>query len=175
MKGPPSNRVSFLGVGDELNYLNDKISYWWHVRHNRNRALAFLSRFQQLLATIAKEDVSIAFQGHFALLHEVKGDLSNAILHLRRQITSTKQAIKFGVELGGGLVVPRNWPATLGYPKYPVDYQFLTQLLFHLAELLHQHEELSLARKAVKEAITLSKEHGFNITTPTPDWFTLPA
>jgi hypothetical protein len=163
MKKPPSNRVSFMGTGDELNYLNDQISYWWWIHPDRIRALAFLPRFEELLSSISKEDESIAFQGHFALLCEAKEDLTNAIVHMRKQIASTKNAIDNGVHLGGGLVVPPNWPKELGVPKYPVDYRFLAGLLCHLADLLQQHGEPKLAREATGEATVLSKQYGFNL------------
>jgi hypothetical protein len=164
MMKPPQNQFSFAPAGTEANYLYDKISYWWYIRHNRNRALAFSRRlFEKFLASEEKDDVSIAVQSHFALFFEVRGDLANAILHKRREIASLRKVIRWGTSLPGGYVLPSDWPVEdLGVPK-GCDYLGLANSLCRLASLLNQSKKSKLARKAWEEALTLAQRYGFQL------------
>jgi hypothetical protein len=82
----PSLRRSFNSIADELNYLNEMISFWWYDRNDAKKSKYYCKRYAILLSRCGKENGSIMLQDHWALLCEVQGNISEAIIHREREI-----------------------------------------------------------------------------------------
>lgn len=94
-------RRKFSSVASELNYLNDRISYWWYVRRSQPDACRHSKRFNELLATCGTDDGSITLQEHWALLHEVSGNLKMAIAHREHEVLLIQSLLLIEGPIGG--------------------------------------------------------------------------
>jgi hypothetical protein len=143
MRKTPPNRRTFRSIGDELNYLNDKVCFWWRQRGLRARAMPFVKKMETLLAALPEDDPSIAWADHRALVHEARGDLKKAALWRKRQIQSIRRLLEIGGPVGN------------------VDHAYLASVLLQLAVLSAQAEDPSAALGALHEAKSLADTHGF--------------
>jgi hypothetical protein len=72
-------RRKFAHDWDEVNYLRDKLLYWFYDRGDRRRALPYADRLAELLARISADHAAILGEECWSLVHEVNGDLAAAI------------------------------------------------------------------------------------------------
>jgi hypothetical protein len=77
-KAPP-RRTRFRSGWDEINYIYHQILYWFYDRGDRERALRFGDRLEQLLGQYAREHESIFGEECWSLLSELRGDLPAAV------------------------------------------------------------------------------------------------
>jgi K+-sensing histidine kinase KdpD len=99
-KLPPS-RYPFLGVGDELHYLNDLIEYFrQHQKLKSSEAELAMMRFEELLQQSGTDNGSIVLQEHWALLFEVKGDFRQAVKHRKREAELVIDLFSIGGPVG---------------------------------------------------------------------------
>jgi hypothetical protein len=97
----PTPRSEFLGPPDELNYLSDMVTYFSSIGQiGSPEATALLARFAGLLEQSGLDDRSIVLQEHWALLHEVRGDMAQAIRHRERQIELIERLFAIGGPVG---------------------------------------------------------------------------
>src|SRR6266478_3262038 len=83
---PPATQRRFASPWAELDYLCKKIHYWLYSRNNRVRAARYEVRLEQVLNDVPKNDVAIIRHEGLALLHELRDELSKAILFRTREI-----------------------------------------------------------------------------------------
>jgi hypothetical protein len=108
----PAARIDFLNAGDELNYLSDFVRYFASKgASNSAEAAPFLQRFSDLLQQSGSDDGSILLQDHWALLHEIKGDIPKAIEHREREVELIERLFAIGGPIGS------------------VDYSFLAEVM----------------------------------------------
>lgn len=90
-------RTTFLGIGDELNYLNDVLTYARKegLLHDCQYAIS-LRRFEQLIHEGEKDDGSIMLQDHWALFHELMGKFDDAARCREVELQRIAQAEKAG-------------------------------------------------------------------------------
>ena len=68
----PARGVQRLTDPDELNYLNEALSQ--PTRSDPEELPRLVSRFAELLTEAGPDDGSIVLQGHWALLHALRGN-----------------------------------------------------------------------------------------------------
>ena len=140
----PRKQSTFSSTGSELNYLNDWISYWWHQRLDQAKALQLCDRFEELLIPQGRDDGSLALQEHWGLLHEVRGNLDQAIWHREREIALLNRLFEISDPIG------------------EIDHKYLANRLGGLAELYKQNGDLDKAVQALGTAKELAKAHKFH-------------
>ena len=91
---PPSTRRRFANSWGELDYLCNKIRYWLYKRKQKIRAARYLDRLARILRELPENDMAIIREEGLALLHELKGELGDAITHRKREIRLTEQLHK---------------------------------------------------------------------------------
>jgi len=91
---PPKTQRRFINNWDELDYLCRKIRYWLYKEKRKDKALHFVDRLEQILRKLAKNDGAILQEEGWALLYELKGEISKAIVHRRAEIDLMKQLHK---------------------------------------------------------------------------------
>ena len=101
MSRRPRHRKNFLGVGDELNYLNDWIRHCLRAKSAPSPGIdEYLGRFGAILAEIGPDDGSIVLHDHWALYHEARGCTSLAIRHREREIEKIDRLFAIGGPVG---------------------------------------------------------------------------
>jgi hypothetical protein len=83
---PPSTRRTFANAWGELDYLCKKIRYWLYARKQAAGADRYTDRLEQLLRQLAEHDTAIIRHEGLALLHELKGEVADAIKHRKKEI-----------------------------------------------------------------------------------------
>jgi hypothetical protein len=97
----PDVRHSFVNEADELNYLNDMISFLSQNRmESASNLESLVHRFHELLARAGSDDGSIVLQDHWALLHEVKGRMAQAIPHRECEVERIERLFSIGGPIG---------------------------------------------------------------------------
>src|SRR5262245_43086771 len=82
----PKTQREFANNWSELDYLCNTIRYWLYERGQKDRAEHYLSRLERVLRNLPENDSAIVRQEGLALLYELKGKLSEAIAHRKREI-----------------------------------------------------------------------------------------
>ena len=144
MNQAPRSRRAFRGVADELDYLNEKISYWWHQRGERRHAIQFVDRFEELLQSLRTDDGSIVMQEYWGLLHEVRGSLKKAIAARKREAALIGKLLDIAGPVG------------------PVDHEYLLATLLLIASLHLQADETSQSIDVLHEAEQLANTHSLS-------------
>lgn len=85
-KGPPSTQRKFPSIWHELWYLCDKIRHWLHSMRQPAKAARYTGRLERVLAELPENDLAILRHEGLSLLSELKGKLSEAIGHRKREI-----------------------------------------------------------------------------------------
>ncbi len=83
---PPMTQRSFANLWGELEYLCKKTSYWLYIRSHRIRAERYLDRLNGVISRFPENELAIIRQEGLALLYELKGEISEAIVHRKREI-----------------------------------------------------------------------------------------
>jgi hypothetical protein len=83
---PPTTKRSVANSWAELDYVCGKIRYWLYARKQKLRAERFLDRLENLLTNLSDNNSAIIRQEGLALLHELKGEWHDAILHREEEI-----------------------------------------------------------------------------------------
>ena len=83
---PPTTQRKFAGPWAELDYLCKKIHYWLYTRKKKPRAERYRDRLEQVIDDLPENDLAIIRYEALALLHELRGNLSQAILCRTREI-----------------------------------------------------------------------------------------
>jgi hypothetical protein len=122
-----------MNTVQELNHLNDKINYWWKERGNRSKAMHYIDRFSELLSHCGKDDGSIMLQDHWALLHEIRNEIVEAISHREKEIALVKRLFSIGGPVG------------------IIDYKWLSDKLSELAILYEKNGENDRASSTLIE------------------------
>lgn len=91
----PTKRCDFLNDVDELNYLNDVVRYF-HIAGQSEKAAACLRRMEALLTPLDLDDGGIMLQDHWAVLHEVRGNIVEAIVHREREVELLDYLLSLG-------------------------------------------------------------------------------
>jgi hypothetical protein len=132
-KRPPFRR-DFLGNGDELNYLSDVLTYLGSIDETgTEEAIRLLGRFADLLNQRGLDDGSIMLQDHWALLHELRGNVAQAIVHRQREIALIERSF------------------TLGGPVGDVNHAFLRAKMEMLAHDYCRHGEQEMADQIAQQ------------------------
>jgi hypothetical protein len=82
---PPTQR-RFANSWGELAYLCKKIRYWLYTRKQKPKAVYYLARLERVLNELPENDIAIIREEGLALVCELKGDISESILHRKREI-----------------------------------------------------------------------------------------
>jgi len=83
---PPKTSRKFGTVWGELEYVCRKIHYWLYERNDRTSARRYLGRLQRIVGDLPDSDLAILRAEGLALLHELRGELSDAVAQRRREI-----------------------------------------------------------------------------------------
>lgn len=83
---PPMTRRSFSNPWSELDYLCQKLRYWLYTRRQKTKATRYLTRLDRVLRSIPNSGTAILREEGLAILCELKGRISEAIAHRRREI-----------------------------------------------------------------------------------------
>src|ERR1700683_5140139 len=84
---PPSTRRTFVNSWGELEYLCKKVAFWLYVRKQPAAANRFLNRLEHVLRQVPNRDMAIVRHEGLALLHELNGEIGDAIAHRKKEIT----------------------------------------------------------------------------------------
>src|SRR6266849_3107557 len=85
-KQRPNRRTRFGTIWGELEYVCRRVHYWLHERKDKARARRPLRRLERLLRMVPENELAIIRQEGFALLYELKDELTHAIQHRKREI-----------------------------------------------------------------------------------------
>lgn len=83
---PPRIKRKFHTGWGELDYLCERIHYWWYTRQDKRPAKRFLDRLERVLASLPADEMAILREEGLALLHELKSEKKAAIKHRRHEI-----------------------------------------------------------------------------------------
>jgi hypothetical protein len=83
---PPNTQRNFTTCWGELDYLCKKMHFWLYTRKQRTRAQRYLERLASVLSTLPDNNLAILREEGLALLHELKGQSKDAIIHRKREI-----------------------------------------------------------------------------------------
>jgi hypothetical protein len=82
----PPRKKRFRTPWGELQYVCKKIHAWLYQRKERPSARRYLPRLERILAALPPNDMAILKEEGLALLHELKGEIKEAIKHRQREI-----------------------------------------------------------------------------------------
>jgi len=143
------NRRKFANDWDEIEYLYQKILYWFYPLRDYRKALAFSKRLEGLLPKADPGHEAIFSEACWSLLYEVKGNLPKAIHYRESEI----KLIKHLWEISRG---------TLGeefvFQQY--DASDLSDRYDLLAILYHDAGNLDKAIQILRDSEQLCKESG---------------
>jgi tetratricopeptide (TPR) repeat protein len=139
----------FHGAWDEIGYLRMKILDWFYGRDNRRKALPFCDRLQALLERTPDAHEAILGEECWSLIHEVRGELAEAIAYREREIELIKRLHRISVNTPGRDIVLREY-----------GYSDLSDRFDLLAILYHDAGNLSKAIQVLKESRRLCQRHG---------------
>src|SRR5262249_50628769 len=88
----PPTRRRFATPWDEIQYLREKVLFWFYGTRSRpDRARPFARRLAKLLPAVDSKQESILGQECRSLICELNGDLAGAIRHREREITRIRR------------------------------------------------------------------------------------
>jgi tetratricopeptide (TPR) repeat protein len=106
------NRRSFANAWDEIEYLYQKILYWFYPVRDRSKALRFCKRLGVLLRTVASNHEAVFGEECWSLLYEVEGDLPKAIKYRENEIKLIKHLWKISRGTPGEDIVFQQYNAS---------------------------------------------------------------
>jgi hypothetical protein len=80
------SRKKFGPIWGELDYLCRQVHHRMFVRRDKEFALSLLGRLERILSELPEGDLAIMRQEGLALYHHLKGEVSLAIEHRKREI-----------------------------------------------------------------------------------------
>jgi hypothetical protein len=83
---PPKTQRSFANGWAELDYICNKASYWLYARSQKAKAVRYSRRLEKVLGKLPENDLAILREEGLALLHELQGNIGEAIVHRKREI-----------------------------------------------------------------------------------------
>jgi hypothetical protein len=142
-------RRRFYNEWDEIEYLRQKILYWFYGKANRRKALPLCARLQALLKRTPGARGAILAEECRSLICEVQGDLPKAIAHREREIAMMKRLIQISDK-----------GPNRDYVLDGRDYPDLSDRHDLLAILYHDAGDLAKAIHVLKESRRLCQRHG---------------
>ena len=114
----PKWRRSFLGAADERNYVMEVLEYYKSLNAVESKvARRYLLRFSRLLKRAGLDNGSIMLQTQWSLLHELRGNIDQAIFHRKCQIRLLNRLLtKYG-------------PSKSHLPLYSIDKSYLSRAM----------------------------------------------
>jgi hypothetical protein len=95
MKSPfPGTQRRFANGWGELDYICKKIRFWLYERKQKAKAVRFLDRLARILRELPENNIAIIREEGLALLHQLKGEVDDAIAHREREIRLTERLHK---------------------------------------------------------------------------------
>jgi hypothetical protein len=149
LEASPPTRRKFADAWDEIQYLYQKLLYWFYERGDPPRARRFSSRLRHLLKKADPHHESILGEECRSLLSELKDDLRSAIRHRENEIR----------------LIERVHEKTLGTPSQDYilsryDYSDLSDRLDLLATLYHDAGDFDRAVEILQDSERLCRSHG---------------
>jgi hypothetical protein len=141
-------RRKFRSEWDEINYLRDKVLYWFYEREDQRKALRFCDRLQTLVERASADHESILGEECWALLCEIRGDLTGAIAYREHEIEQIKKLFRISAK-----------STQRDFIFQTFDYSDLGDRLDLLAILYHDTGNLKKAVVLLKESRQLCKRH----------------
>jgi tetratricopeptide (TPR) repeat protein len=142
------SRRKFDGPWDEIKYLRGKLLLWFYERGNRHKAIAFCARLESLLKSVAGKHPNILGEECWSLLHEVEGNLAEAIKHRRKEIELIKAFLREAEKSPQPEEIYRIY-----------DYSDLSDRLDLLAILFRDAGDLDKAIATLEDSKRLCRQH----------------
>jgi len=145
----PSIKRKFAGDWDQIEYLYQKLLFWFYERRNRRHAAQFADRLERVLENVASDDEVIVVEECRSLICEVRGDLAGAIKYRENEIR----------------LIRRLHQISLGTPSRDLalsqyDFGDLSERLDLLAGLYRAAGKLTRAIRVLEESKQLCATHG---------------
>lgn len=147
-KTPPLRR-RFAGAWDEIEYLYDKLLFWFHQRENPGKAVRYGERLSRLLSKADPKHEAILGEECWSLIHEARGDLTKAIEFRENEIRLMRRLHELVRDTPG--------EATAMEGR---GHEDLSDRLDLLAALYHANGELDRAIGVLKESRAICARHG---------------
>src|SRR5262249_14883352 len=106
---PPPTRRRFRTEWDEIEYLYQKILYWFYPVRDRRKTLKYCDRMEALLKKVAANHETILGEECWSLVCEARGDLARAIAYRENEIRLIHRLHEISLETPTWEVVSRGY------------------------------------------------------------------